>query len=79
MLDVLNYSSQDKLTFEDRKAKKTFLEHQSEFPLDAGGLNEREKAAKDFQEKYFKDTPYIVYVEEYCCNCTVTTLMRKTP
>ena len=77
MLDILKYSSKDRLTFEDRKAEKTFWEHYGEFPLDIGGLDEREEAAKAFQEKYFKDSPYIVYVEQYCAGCTVTTLIKN--
>lgn len=77
LLNIYEYNARDKLTSEDEKAIKTFYEHRNEFPLDTGGLEKRYEAAKQFQDKYFKGTPYKIVVEEYCCNCTCTIICKE--
>lgn len=76
-MNLLCYYNQRELTDEDRFAKDLFLEHRDEFPLDEGGLDDRYRAAREFQYKYFNNTPYIIDVETYCVGCTVTTIRRK--
>ena len=77
LFNILEYDAKNKLTSEDKKAIEVFHEHFEEFPLDTGGLSERYEAAKQFQDKYFKGTPYKIVVEEYCCNCTCTVICKE--
>lgn len=76
-MNLLAYYNQEKLTDEDKKARDLFLEHRNEFPLDEGSLEDRYRAAQEFQRKYFFGTRYKIDVETYCVNCTVTTIRRE--
>jgi hypothetical protein len=71
------YSFYAEKTLEDLKAIEVFEKHRNEFDLDTGSLDYRFDEAERFTREYFEGTPYSVEVDEYCCNCTVTTLYKE--
>ena len=64
-------------TPEERQALDTFYQHEKEYPLDEGGLEERYDAAYQMTRDLFSGTPYYVNVETYCAYCTVSRLYKR--
>lgn len=64
-------------TFEEKQALEIFFQHEKDYPLDEGGLEERYDAAYQMTCDLFFGTPYYVNVETYCAYCTVSRLYKR--
>lgn len=75
---VENDTRNPKVFPEDEEALALFKKYERQYHLDEGGEDERYRNAARMTRDLFAGTMYFVYVQEYCCYCSVSRLLKAT-